>query len=157
MVKKVLFLCTQNSARSQMAEAILNDKSEGKFVAFSAGSQPADDINIYAQTVMKEMGVDISSYKSKSIDQFLNEEFDFAITLCDKAKNECPTLINDAIYAHWGITDPKDFKGTEEETVNHFKKIRNELATRINLLISLPIEKLDRETLKKRLNEIIPK
>ena len=77
--KKVLFLCTQNSARSQMAEAILNDKGKGKFIAFSAGNQPADDINIYAKIVMKEMGIDISNYKPKSIQQFLNEEFDLII------------------------------------------------------------------------------
>ena len=157
MQKKVLFLCTQNSARSQMAEAILNDKGKGKFIAFSAGNQPADDINIYAKIVMKEMGIDISNYKPKSIQQFLNEEFDFIITLCDKAKNACPTLPNDAIYVHWGITDPRDFKGNEEETVNHFKKIRNELAKRINLFIALPIDKLDKVTLRKRLDEIILK
>lgn len=140
-----------------MAEAILNDKGKGKFIAFSAGNQPADDINIYAKIVMKEMGIDISNYKPKSIQQFLNEEFDFVITLCDKAKNECPTLPNDAIYVHWGITDPRDFKGNEEETVNHFKKIRNELAKRINLFIALPIDKLDKVTLRKRLDEIILK
>ncbi len=155
--KKVLFLCTQNSARSQMAEAILNDKGKDKFIAFSAGSQPADDINIYAKIVMKEMGIDISNYKPKSIEQFLNEEFDFVITLCDKAKNECPILPKDAIYVHWGITDPRDFKGNEEETVTHFKKIRNELNTRINLLIDLPVDKLDKATLRKRLDEIISK
>lgn len=157
MEKRVLFLCTQNSARSQMAEAILNAKGNANFIAFSAGSQPADDINIYAQVVMKEMGIDISGYKPKSVEQFLNEEFDFIITLCDKAKNECPTLLNDAIYAHGGITDPRDFKGTEEEMINHFKKIRNELTTRINLFMSLPIDKLDKATLRKRLYEMISK
>jgi arsenate reductase len=157
MEKKVLFLCTKNSARSQMAEAILNTKGNANFIAFSAGSQPADDINTYAQVVMEEIGIDISGYKPKSVEQFLNEEFDFIITLCDKAKNECPTLLNDAIYAHWGITDPRDFKGTEEEIINHFKKIRNELTTRINLFMSLPIDKLNKATFRKKLDEMISK
>ena len=155
MKKKILFLCTQNAARSQMAEAILNSKRNDNFIAFSAGSQPANEINIYAQLVMKETGIDISSYKPKSVEQFINEDFDFIITLCDKDKKECPVLSNDAIYAHWGMADPRDFKGTNEEKTDHFKKIRNELNIRIELLISLPLDKLDKPMLRKKLNEIV--
>ncbi len=154
-MKRVLFLCTENSARSQIAEAVLNAKGKGQFVSYSAGSRPASDISPYARLIMEEIGEDASNYVPKSAEKFLDQEFDFIITLCDKMKNECPVMSNNAIYVHWGISDPKDFKGTEEEVMKQFRRIRNELVSRINLLLSLPIDKLDNVSLKKKLSEII--
>lgn len=155
MEKKVLFLCTQNSARSQIAEAILNTKGNGEFIAYSAGSCPSECIDPYAQKVMEEIGLDLSRYKPKSIQQFLEDEFDFVITLCDKMKDECPSISKDSINVHWSIPDPRDFYGSEEEKLKYFKKIRNQLIRRINLLMSIPTEKLDKSTIKQRLSEII--
>lgn len=154
-MKKVLFLCTQNSARSQIAEAILNSKGKGEFVAYSAGSCPAESINPYAQLAMQELGVDISNYKPKSIDNFLNEEFDFVITLCDKMRNQCPNISNNTIHAHWGLSDPKYFEGTDEEILKQYKKIKNDLISRINILLSLPIERLSKASIKEKLNAVI--
>jgi arsenate reductase len=155
VMKKVLFLCTHNSARSQIAEAILNSKGKGNVIAYSAGNCPAESVNPYAQLVMQELGVDMSKYKPKSISNFLNEEFDFVITLCDKMKNECPSFNKNVIYAHWGFPDPNSFEGNDEEILKQYRNIKNELIARINVLLSLPLEKLDRASVRKKLNEIV--
>jgi len=155
MIKKILFLCTQNSARSQMAEAIVNSKAKDKFLAYSAGSNPADKINPYAVAVMEEIGIDMSNRKPKSVMNFIDEEYDFIITLCDKMKDECPRVTNDAIHVHWGISDPKDFQGNDEDKKTYFKKIRNELNRRIELLIALPLDKIEKAAVKQKLEDII--
>lgn len=115
MKKRELFLCTGNSARSQMAEAILNEKSGDKFEAYSAGTKPASEINPLAVRAMASMKIDISSKKPKSVDVYANEEFDFIITLCNKGKEQCINYIGKPIFSHWGTLDPEDFEGTEEE------------------------------------------
>lgn len=155
MIKKVLFLCTANSARSQIAEALLNIKGYGKFIAYSAGSHPTERIDPYAQKVMEEIAIDLSEHKPKSIQQYMNDEFDFVITLCDRMRNECPSTFKESINVYWGIPDPKDFDGTEEEKLRYFKDVRNQLVSRINLFLSIPIEKLDKAALKQRLNSIL--
>ena len=155
MRKKILFLCTQNSARSQMAEAIVNSKASDIFIGYSAGSSPAEKINPYAIEAMKEVGIDISKHKTKSVLEFIGEDFDFIITLCDKMKNECPSFSNDAIRVHWGISDPRDFNGNHEETIKYFKRVRNEISNRINLLLSLPMEKLDKASLSEKIEGVI--
>lgn len=155
MLKKILFLCTQNSARSQMAEAIVNSKAKDKFAAYSAGSNPAYEINPYAVAAIEEVGIDMSKQKPKSVVNFIDEEFDFIITLCDKMKSECPSFTNDAIHVHWGISDPKDFQGNDEERIIYFKKVRNELNRRIELLISLPLDKIEKASIKQKLEDIV--
>lgn len=152
---KVLFLCTQNSARSQMAEAILNSKGKDRIVAFSAGSEPAEKINPYVITVMKEMNIDISGAKTKSVEIFAEEIFDFVITLCDNARAQCPIFANNAVHAHWGIDDPRYVEGTEQQKLKQIEKIRNDLIKRINLFLDLPLEKADKLLLKQKLNNIL--
>jgi len=152
---KVLFLCTGNSARSQIAEALLNYKGKGRIVAYSAGSDPEDEINPFAIKLMKEMGIDISGHKPKSLNSFADQYFDFVITLCDGARDQCPVIHSPSIHVHWGFADPKYFEGSEEEILKQFKKITNEIARRIDLFLLLPLENKDRAALKKKLNEII--
>lgn len=145
---KVLFLCTHNSARSQIAEAFLNLKGKDRIAAYSAGSEPAEKVNPLAVKVMQEIGIDISDKKPKPIENFLNESFDFVITLCERARNQCPALSGNAVRGHWGIDDPEYFEGLEEDKLKHLRRIRTELNTRIELLLALPLEKKDRELLK---------
>ena len=151
---KVLFLCTGNSARSQIAEAILNAKGKNA-VAYSAGSEPAEAINPYAIKVMKEMGIDISDHKPKGIEVFSEQYFDFVITLCDRARNQCPVIASPSIHIHWGFADPKFFQGTEEEVLKQFRKVSIEIVRRIDLFLLLPLETSDKISLKKKLNEIL--
>ncbi|MVX66331.1 arsenate reductase ArsC [Clostridium chromiireducens] len=153
MEKKVLFLCSQNAARSQMAEAILNIKGRGRFAAYSAGLNPASQIDSFAIEAMKQDDIDISCKVPKSLKEFENVKFDFIITLCDKAINECPSYSSDTITAHWGITDPINFKGADEEKIKFYIKVKKEIMTRINVFLSLPIEKLDKLTLETKLQE----
>lgn len=120
MKKKVLFLCTQNSARSQMAEAIINARHSDKFIAYSAGISPASELNPFAVKSMNQVGIDISDRKPKSIDVFENEEFDFVITLCDKGKEKCINFNGKPIFTHWDLPDPANFKGTEIEIIQKF-------------------------------------
>lgn len=154
MKKKVLFLCTGNSARSQMAEAILNSNGTNKFTACSAGTNPTDKINPLAVKAMARVGIDISSNKPKSVNQFINEDFDFIITLCDKGKEQCINFTGMPIFAHWGLPDPAGFEGTELEKLRQFDEILKQLITRINLFINLPMEKLDRLSLEARTKDI---
>lgn len=148
MKKKVLFLCTGNSARSQMAEAILNLKGNDKFIAYSAGTDPACEINPLAVKVMARMGIDISDKKTKSYKVYENEEFDFVITLCNKGKEQCISYIGKPIFAHWGLPDPADFEGTEIEKLRQFEDILKQLITRISLFSSIRMDKLDRMALE---------
>lgn len=154
MKKKVLFLCTGNSARSQMAEAIVNARNGDRFIAFSAGTNPASKINPYAVKVMVNMGIDISDKKPKSYELFTNEEFDFIITLCNKGKEQCINFIGKPIFAHWGLSDPADFDGNEIEIIAQFNEMLKFLNTRINYFVNIPIEKLDRLALEMKTAEI---
>jgi arsenate reductase len=152
---KVLFLCTGNSARSQIAEALLNSKGGDRIIAYSAGSEPAKDINPFAVKVLKELGIDISTQKPKNLELFADKYFDYVITLCDRAKNQCPTIISPSVHLHWGFADPKYFEGSDEEKLRQFKTLVNEISTRIQLFLGLPLEKSDANLLKKMLSEIV--
>ncbi|HMN48864.1 MAG TPA: arsenate reductase ArsC [Ignavibacteriaceae bacterium] len=127
MKKKILILCTGNSCRSQMAEGLLksfNDELE----VYSAGTKPADKVNPKAVQVMKEIGIDISQNYPKMVDQFLNEPFDYVITVCDNAKETCPVFIGKVgKQLHIGFEDPADATGTEEEILSVFRKVRDEI------------------------------
>jgi arsenate reductase (thioredoxin) len=155
---KVLFLCTSNSARSIIAEAILNRLGAGKFRAFSAGSQPQGQVNPHALQLLEGLDYDTSGFRSKSWDEFAEAggpEFDFVFTVCDNAAAEaCPVWPGQPMTAHWGIPDPAAATGTEAEIALAFKDAYRMLHQRIGLFVSLPIRSLDRLSLQHRLKEI---
>ena len=154
----VLFLCTGNSARSILAEAYLNASGKGRFKAYSAGSQPAGKVNPFALDLLAKNRIDATSPRSKSWDEFAGAgapALDFVFTVCDNAAGEvCPIWPGQPMTAHWGIADPAALRGSDEERRKAFLRAFTELATRINLFLSLPIEKVDRLVLKKKLDEI---
>jgi arsenate reductase len=154
----VLFLCTGNSARSILAEAYLNSAGRGRFAAFSAGSHPAGKVNPYALELLEKNRLPTDGLRSKRWDEFARPgapKLDFVFTVCDNAAGEtCPIWPGQPITAHWGVADPAAVAGTEQEKRKAFLRAFTELGTRINLLLSLPLDKLDRLTLKRKLDEI---
>ncbi len=152
----VLFLCTGNSARSILAEAYLNAKGGSRFRAYSAGSHPAGKVNPFALELLAKNRIDTAGLRSKSWDEMARSpEFDFVFTVCDDAAGEvCPVWPGQPMTAHWGIADPAALRGSDGEKRKAFLRAFTELATRINLFLSLPIEKVDRLVLKKKLDEI---
>lgn len=124
--KKVIFICTQNSARSQMAEGLLRSLYGDYFEVFSAGTNPLG-VNPYAIRVMDEIGVDISDHRSKSIDEFKGINFDIAATVCSKAKEACPYFAASKIIIHRDFEDPAAVVGSEEEILNAFRRVRDRL------------------------------
>jgi arsenate reductase len=153
-LRSVLFLCTGNSARSQIAEALMNKKAHGRFVASSAGSRPAPRINPLAVQTLREIGIDWAGHEPRSIDSIIGQKFDFVITVCDNAKEACPILPGHPIHAHWGMEDPAEVQGTDEEKARAFTAARVLLSRRIDLMLALPIEKLEHLMLGGRLREI---
>lgn len=127
---QVLFLCTGNSARSQMAEHILNHLGNGRFAAVSAGTEPRP---VHPMTIraLAEIGIDASQAECKGLETFAGQRFDYVITVCDKAKDQCPTFPGDTRRIHWSFDDPAAATGTEAERLKLFQRIRNEIATRI--------------------------
>lgn len=154
----VLFLCTHNSARSVIAEAIANRIGAGKFIAHSAGSQPRGAINPNTLKLLDQLGHDTSGLWSKSWDEFAKPgapEIDFIFTVCDDAAGEvCPVWPGKPLTAHWGVADPSAVKGTELEVVRAFQETYRLLLRRIELFAALPVRSLDGMTLKARLREI---
>jgi arsenate reductase len=152
---RILFLCTGNSARSILAEALLRALAGDRFEAFSAGSQPAGRVNPYALRVLDEVfQVEATGARSKSWEEFHSEEFDFVITVCDSARETCPTFPGHPITAHWGFEDPAAFQGGEEETLRKFTDIAFQIRRRLELFCSLPFEKLDRLRLEQETRRI---
>jgi arsenate reductase len=125
-MKKVLFLCTENACRSQMAEGLINHDLKGEVQAFSAGVR-ATRVNPRAIQVMAEIGIDISRHHSKSMDEFRDERFDLAVTLCDQAQRECPMFLAADRLVHMGFPDPATATGTEEEIIEEFRKVRDDI------------------------------
>jgi arsenate reductase len=124
---KILVLCTGNSCRSQMAEAFLKSFDKGLEV-YSAGTKPADKVHPKAIQVMKEVGIDISTNKTKTVEQFLAQSFDYVITVCDNAKETCPFFTGKVEHRlHMGFEDPAEATGTEEEVLSVFRRIRDEI------------------------------
>jgi arsenate reductase len=134
--RKILFICTGNSCRSQMAEALMNYLGGDLFTAFSAGSNPSGYVHPLAIEVIKEKGIDISKNKSKSLDIYLHEPWDMVVTVCDNAKESCPFFPGGIIREHWGFEDPAEFVGTEEEKRVFFRKTADLIEKRIRLFIN---------------------
>src|SRR4029453_2801212 len=154
----VLFLCTGNSARSIMAEAILNKLGAGKFRAYSAGSQPKGQVNPQTIQLLRSLGYDTSGFRSKSWNEFAKPgppPLDFAFTVCDNAAGEvCPVWPGQPMTAHWGVRDPAAVSGSEVERTQAFRDAFRVLERRITLFTSLPLTSLDRLALRGRLREI---
>src|SRR5262249_17511196 len=153
----VLFLCTGNSARSIMGEAILNKVGAGKFRAYSAGSQPKGRVNPHAIQLLQSLGYETSGFRSKSWSEFAKPgapSLDFAFTVCDNAGEACPFWPGQPMTAHWGIPDPADAKGSPAEIALAFKDAYRMLHHRIGIFTALPIRSLDQLSLQERLDEI---
>ncbi len=127
---RVLILCTGNSARSQMAEGLLRHDAGNAFEVFSAGTKPTE-VRPEAIAVMREAGIDISGHRSKSVDEFAGQDFDYVITVCDNAKQSCPIYPAKTKRIHWSIEDPAALQGSEEERLAAFRRIRDELRLRL--------------------------
>jgi arsenate reductase len=128
--KRVLFLCTHNSARSQMAEGLLRNLSGDRFEAFSAGTE-ATHVRPLAIKAMEEMGVDISGQESETLDRYLQEPFDYVITVCDDANEACPFFPGAREWLHWSFEDPSKANGTEEERLAVFRSVRDRIKDRM--------------------------
>jgi arsenate reductase len=157
-IYNVLVLCTGNSARSILGEVLFNAFGRGRFIAFSAGSKPAGKVNPFALELLQQSGHSIEGLRSKSWDEFAAPgapDIDFIFTVCDNAAGEtCPFWPGKPATAHWGIPDPAHVEGSDEMKRAAFKKAYEQLARRIQLFLSLPIDKLDKLTLKEKLAEI---
>lgn len=156
-IYNVLVLCTGNSARSILGEVLFNSLGKGKFKAYSAGSKPAGKVNPGALVWLQANGYSTAGLRSKSWDEFARPgapEFDFVFTVCDNAAGEvCPVWYGAPMTAHWGIPDPAHVEGDEARRAA-FNKAAEQLARRIQLFMSLPVEKLDKLALKAKLDEI---
>ena len=157
-VFNVLFLCTGNSARSIMAEAILNREGRPHFRAFSAGSHPKGSVHPYALTLLQDLNYDVSGFRSKSWSEFARPDaptLDFVFTVCDDAAAEaCPVWPGQPMTAHWGIPDPAAASGNEAERHLAFDEAYRMLNNRISVLVSLPIASLDKLVLQEHLDAI---
>jgi protein-tyrosine-phosphatase len=157
-VFNVLFLCTGNSARSILAEAILDRAAKGCFRAYSAGSHPNGEVNRFAIELLQKQGFDVSALRSKSWDEFAAPgapHLDFVFTVCDNAAGEaCPIWPGQPVTAHWGIEDPAAVEGSDEDKRRAFSTAFRLLKHRIALFTSLPLNKLDAMAIKRELDEI---
>ena len=132
--KRVLILCTGNSARSQMAEGILRNLTGDKFEVESAGVAPSK-VRSEAIEAMREIGIDISGHRSKSVDEFTGQSFDHVITVCDNARDNCPVYPGNAVRIHWSFEDPAAVQGSQEERLAAFRTVRDQIQKRLNRFI----------------------
>jgi arsenate reductase len=157
-IYNVLFLCTGNSARSVLAEAILNRAGAGRFLAFSAGSQPKGQVHPETINLLRNLDYDVSMFRSKSWSEFAKPgapALDFVFTVCDNAAGEaCPVWPGQPMTAHWGIPDPAEATGTPAEIALAFKDAYRMLSRRIAIFAALPLHSLDQLSLQNKLSEI---
>ena len=133
---RVLFVCTGNSARSQIAEALLRSYGGADFEAFSAGTEPRG-VNPFAVRVLGEVGIDWSGARSKSVQEFLGQPFDYVVTVCDRARQSCPVFPGEHNALHWGLEDPAEVAGSDDEKLAAFRRTEQELATRLRPFVEL--------------------
>lgn len=154
----ILFLCTGNSARSILAEGLVNHLSGGRFKGFSAGSQPVGRVNPFALETLRMLGCETAGMTSKSWDVFAAPDaprMDFIVTVCDSAAGEaCPYWPGSPVTAHWGFPDPAKVEGDDETKRAAFARTAQAIAQRLRLLLSLPVEKLDRLSLQNELRAL---
>lgn len=154
-MKNILVLCTGNSCRSVLGEALINHLGKGRFQAYSAGSRPLGRINENALACLNRNGLPIEGFKSQSWDEFADTPIDIAITVCDNAAGEtCPVYLNSVIRAHWGLADPAHVVGTEAEIAQAFQATYDALKLRINKMLALPIETMSPGEVSAALNKI---
>jgi protein-tyrosine-phosphatase len=157
-LRHVLFLCTHNSARSVIAECVMNRLGAGRFQASSAGSQPSGRIHPFALDLLRQLRYDTSGLRSKSWEEFAKPaapKMDFVFTVCDDAASEtCPVWPGEPMSAHWGLPDPSRAEGSETERRLAFADTHRMVNQRVSIFLSLPLASLDRMSLKRRLDEI---
>ena len=157
-VYEVLVLCTGNSARSILAEALLNDRGAGRLRAHSAGSHPTGRVNPFAVATLRRFGLPTEGLRSKSWDEFAGPaapQLDFVFTVCDNAAGEvCPLWQGHPVTAHWGVPDPAAIEGTDEQKLQAFEDTFRTLARRVDCFAALPLASLDPAELSRRLREI---
>jgi arsenate reductase len=153
-VFRVLFLCTGNSARSQIAEQVLKRKGRGRFVAESAGSHPAAQVNPLAIETLERHGYFWTGGRPRGLDGLTEQDWDFVITVCDRAKEACPFFPGQPVIAHWGMPDPAAVVGTEVEKRRAFDDTILTISRRLDLFLALPMEKLSRLSLEKSVKDI---
>jgi arsenate reductase (thioredoxin) len=157
-IYNVLFLCTGNSARSILAEAMLNKDGHGRFAAFSAGSHPTGRVNPFALDLLARLGFDTASLRSKAWDEFAlpgAPPLDFVFTVCDNAAGEvCPVWPGQPMTAHWGLPDPAAVQGSDVDKANAFRDTFRALERRVGLFAALPVSSLDRLTLAAKVRDI---
>ena len=132
---RVLILCTGNSARSQMAEGLLRHLAGDRFEVASAGVSPTQ-VRSEAITAMREIGIDVSHYRSKSVDEFAGQEFDYVITVCDNANEQCPAFPGNTKRIHWSFDDPAAVQGDETKRLGAFRRVRDEILHRLRLFVA---------------------
>jgi arsenate reductase (thioredoxin) len=154
----ILFLCTHNSARSVIGEALASTQTNGKFIGYSAGSTPGTSVNSFARELAVDMGYPVEKLRSKSWDEFALPDapkMDFIITVCDNAAGEvCPVWIGNPVTAHWGFPDPSQVQGSDEEKRKAFKDVMLGLRKRIQLLADLPLDRLDQMSIQTKVQEL---
>lgn len=154
----ILFLCTGNSARSILAEALMNRHGKGRFRAYSAGSHPVGRVNPLALELLSANGFPVEGLRSKNWDEFAHPDaprMDFVVTVCDKAAGEvCPVWPGQPMTAHWGFPDPAAATGPEPARRRAFEQVYREIARRLDIMLALPIDKLDRIALTRRMRDI---
>lgn len=150
---RILFLCTHNSARSQIAEAAVRARAGDRFTVASAGSDPVDHVHPLALEVIKELGGNPADHHTKGFDDVLSEDWDLVITVCDQAREACPMLPDRTVTAHWGTEDPSAAEGTIDERRAAFHEAYRSLTARINLLLALAPEKIERLALRSRVKD----
>jgi len=152
---KFLFLCTGNSARSIIGEYLLRRLGGSRFQVFSAGSFPAGKVNPLSIQVLKDVyNIDASGARSKSWEEFKDEEFDFVVTVCDNARESCPVWPGQPVVAHWSSPDPAAVEGTDTEKYRAFKDVALQINRRLHLFTSLPLDELDRPKIAAAIQEI---
>jgi arsenate reductase len=151
---RVLILCTGNSARSQMAEAIINHRSRGRVIAESAGTRPADRVNPWAIETLRDAGIEWRGHEPRALDSLAPQLWDAVITVCDGAKGFCPVAPGQPLTAHWNMSDPAEVEGSDEEEREAFFEAFLTLSRRIELLLALPVQTLERRSLQTMLRAI---